>query len=51
MSNGGASFLRAMNPRALLEGFQKGNPGRAQRALYAGRGIGVGNQVSFSEHK
>jgi len=40
-----------MNPRALLEGFQKGNPGRAQRALYAGRVIGFGNQVSFSERK
>ena len=52
MATTGASFLRrALNPAALLEGFQRGNPGRAQRALYAGRGIGFGNQVSFSEHK
>jgi hypothetical protein len=52
MSGGGGAYLRrALNPAALLEGFQRGYPGRAQRALYAGRGIGVGNQVSFSEHK
>jgi hypothetical protein len=52
MSVASAAFLRrALNPSVLLEGFQRGSPGRAQRALYAGRGIGVGHKVSFSEHK
>ena len=52
MSVSSAAFLRrALNPSVLLEGFQRGSPGRAQRALYAGRGIGVGHKVSFSEHK
>ncbi len=52
MASTGAAFARrALNPAALFEAFERGNPGRAQRALYAGRKIGVGNQISFSEHK
>jgi hypothetical protein len=58
MSGVGAFARRALNSAAMLGGFPRatpggssGSPGRAQRALYAGRKIGVGNQVSFSEHK
>jgi hypothetical protein len=52
MASVGASFLRnTLNPIALLEGFQRGSLNRAQRGLYAGRQIGFGNSISFSESK
>lgn len=51
MSSSASYLRRALNPSALLEGFQRANPGRAQRALYAGRQIGFGNKISFSERK
>ena len=51
MASAMAAWMRRANPAVMLEMFQRGNPGRAQRALYGGRGIGVGNTVSFSEHK
>ena len=50
-STAAAALRRCACPGALLATFQRGAPGRAQRALYGGRQIGVGNSVSFSEHK
>ena len=50
-STAAAALRRCACPGALLATVQRGAPGRAQRALYGGRQIGVGNSVSFSEHK
>ena len=50
-STAAAALRRCACPGALLATFQRGAPGRAQRALYGGRQIGVGNSVSFSERK
>jgi len=48
---GGAAFLRRAVVQPMAGAFERAFPNRANHGLYAGKEIGFGNKVSFSQRK